>query len=107
MVLAAAVFLFAFSTMITWSYYGEQALGFLTGGNRAVALGYKVVFCLCVVIGSAASLGNILNLSDALFFAMVIPNLIGLYILLPVVKRELQKFREHAAAIDAKGSEGG
>ncbi len=106
MVLAVAVFLFAFSTMITWSYYGEQALGFLTGGNRAVALGYKVLFCLCVVIGSAASLGNILNLSDALFFAMVIPNLIGLYILLPVVKRELQKFREHAAEIDGKNSVG-
>lgn len=106
MVLAVAVFLFAFSTMITWSYYGEQALGFLTGGNRVVALGYKVVFCLCVVIGSAASLGNILNLSDALFFAMVIPNLIGLYILLPVVKRELQKFKEHAAAIDARDSAG-
>ncbi|MEC9054414.1 MAG: alanine:cation symporter family protein, partial [Verrucomicrobiota bacterium] len=106
MVLAVAVFLFAFSTMITWSYYGEQALGFLTGGNRSVALGYKVVFCLCVVIGSAASLGNILDLSDALFFAMVIPNLIGLYILLPVVKRELQKFKEHAAEVDAKGSAG-
>ena len=106
MVLAVAVFLFAFSTMITWSYYGEQALGFLTGGNRAVSLGYKVVFCLCVVIGSAASLGNILDLSDALFFAMVIPNLIGLYILLPVVKRELRKFKEHAAEVDAKGSAG-
>ena len=58
------------------------------------------------MIGSAASLGNILNLSDALFFAMVIPNLIGLYILLPVVKRELQKFREHAAEIDGKNSVG-
>ena len=59
-----------------------------------------------MVIGSAASLGNILDLSDALFFAMVIPNLIGLYILLPVVKRELRKFKEHAAEVDTKGSAG-
>ncbi|MFM1560775.1 MAG: amino acid carrier protein [Roseibacillus sp.] len=102
MVLAIAVFLFAFSTMISWSYYGEQALGFLTGENRMVALGYKVVFCLCVVIGSAASLGNILDISDSLFFAMVIPNVIGLFVLLPVVKRELASFLAHAKEIDAK-----
>jgi AGCS family alanine or glycine:cation symporter len=67
-----------------------------------VALGYKVVFCLCVVIGSAASLGNILDISDSLFFAMVIPNVIGLFVLLPVVKRELASFLAHAREIDAK-----
>jgi len=102
MVLALAVFLFAFSTMISWSYYGEQALGFLTNDNRAVAMGYKVVFCLCVVVGSAASLGSILDISDSLFFAMVVPNVIGLFVLLPVVKRELASFQKHAAEIDAK-----
>lgn len=101
-ILAIAVFLFAFSTMISWSYYGEQALGFLTGGNSAVTMGYKIAFCLCIVIGSVASLGNVLDISDMLFFAMVLPNMIGLYILLPVVKAELAKFRAHADKIDAK-----
>jgi AGCS family alanine or glycine:cation symporter len=104
MVLALAVFLFAFSTMISWSYYGEQALGFLTNENHIVALVYKVFFCLCVVIGSAASLDNVVAISDSMFFAMVIPNMIGLYVLLPVVRRELNKFRAHAQEIDERES---
>lgn len=103
-ILAIAVFLFAFSTMISWSYYGEQALGYLTNENQNVALAYKFVFCACVVIGAAASLSNVLVISDSLFFAMVVPNLIGLYVLLPVVKSELAKFRAHAEEIDAKDS---
>jgi AGCS family alanine or glycine:cation symporter len=101
-ILAVAVFLFAFSTMISWSYYGEQALGFLTGENHTVMLIYKLFFCVCVVLGSAASLDNVLRISDSLFFAMVVPNMIGLYVLLPVVKRELDKFRAYAKQIDSK-----
>ena len=101
---AFALVFFAFSTMISWSYYGQQALGFLCKENPIVIGSYKVVFCGCVVVGAAAGLENVLNLSDSLFFAMVIPNLMGLYLLLPVVKRELHAFKEHAAEIDAKGS---
>ena len=54
------------------------------------------------LVGAAAGLENVINLSDALFFGMVVPNLIGLYVLLPVVKRELAAFQEHAAEVDAK-----
>ena len=82
----------------------DLALGFLCNENGTAIIVYKVLFCGCVVVGAAASLENVLNLSDALFFAMVVPNLIGLYVLLPVVKSELQKFQQHAAEIDAKGS---
>ncbi len=103
-VLALAVFLFAFSTMISWSYYGEQAVYYLVGGNRRVITAYKIVFCLCVVVGSAASLKNVLMLSDAFYFAMVAPNLIGLYILLPRVKHELGRFTRFARRIDAGSS---
>ncbi|QQL45909.1 alanine/glycine:cation symporter family protein [Sulfuriroseicoccus oceanibius] len=99
-VLAIAVFLFAFSTMISWSYYGGQAIGYIFGENRVVINIYKVIFCGFVVVGATASLGNVLAISDALFFAMVVPNLIGVYLLLPVVKEELKKFRDHAARID-------
>ncbi len=101
-VLAIAVFLFAFSTLISWSYYGEQAVDYLFKGSFAANAAYKVIFCLFIVLGSAASLGSVLLLSDAMFFAMVVPNLIGLYFLLPVVKKELKIFRDHAAEIDAK-----
>ncbi len=101
-VLAIAVFLFAFSTLISWSYYGEQAVDYLFKGNAVANAAYKLIFCLFIVLGSAASLGSVLLLSDAMFFAMVVPNLIGLYFLLPIVKKELKIFREHTAEIDAK-----
>ncbi len=100
-ILSVAVLLFAFSTMISWSYYGEQAVGYLTRNNKAVNLVYKLVFCLCIVAGASASLDKVVRLSDALCFAMVLPNLIGIYLLLPVVRRELRRYREHVAAIDS------
>lgn len=100
-VLTIAVVLFAFSTMISWSYYGEQGLIYLMGGRKPIAvLAYKLIFCVFVVIGAAASLGNVLRVSDALLFAMVIPNMIGLYILLPVIKKEFADFKAHAKSID-------
>lgn len=101
-VLAIAVLLFAFSTMISWSYYGEQAVIYLCGGRKpAVVLAYKIVFCCVVVVGAVSTLDNVVTLSDAMIFAMVIPNMVGLYLLLPVVKRELADFRKHASDIDA------
>ena len=102
-VLSIAVILFAFSTMISWSYYGEQGIVFVFGRNRKVILAYQVFFCLCVIIGSSSSLNNILRLSDAMVFAMVLPNLIGLYLLLPVVRKELDRYLAHVKAVDAGG----
>lgn len=100
-VLTIAVVLFAFSTMISWSYYGEQGLIYLMGGrNPKAVLVYKLIFCVFVVIGAAASLRNVLRVSDALLFAMVIPNMIGLYFLLPVIKKEFADFKAHAKSID-------
>lgn len=102
-VLAIAVLLFAFSTMISWSYYGEQAVIYLCGGPNPIAvLLYKLFFCAFVVVGSVASLGNVIRVSDAMLFAMVFPNMIGLYFLLPVVKKELAIFRKHVAEIEGK-----
>ncbi len=96
--------MFAFSTMISWSYYGEQAVYYLCGGSKPVILGYKLVFCACVVLGAAASLKNVLMLSDAFYFAMVVPNLIGLYFLLPRVKKELDRFVAFTKQVDAGAS---
>ncbi len=100
--LAIAVLLFAFSTMISWSYYGEQAVIYLCGGpDRRAILIYKILFCLFVIVGSVASLENVLKISDTMLFAMVLPNMIGLYVLLPVVKQELVDFRKHVEEVDA------
>ena len=100
-ILFACVFLFAFSTLITWSYYGLQAWQYLFGKNRLVENAYKVIFCLVIVIGSAASMDKAIDFSDASLFAMSIPNLIGVYLLIPVVRREYADFVAHARAIDA------
>lgn len=101
-VLTIAVVLFAFSTMLSWSYYGLQAWKFLFGKGRTADLVYKVLFCLFVVVGSAASLGSVINFSDAMIFAMVFPNIIGLVLLAPVVKEEVAKYRAHTQKIDNK-----
>jgi AGCS family alanine or glycine:cation symporter len=100
-ILAIAVLLFAFSTMISWSYYGEQAVIYLCGGHKpVVVLAYKIIFCCVVVVGAVSSLGNVVMLSDAMIFAMVIPNMVGLYLLLPVVNKELANFRQHVSDIE-------
>jgi len=101
-VLSIAVILFAFSTMISWSFYGEQAVQYLCGeDNKIAGIIYKVGFCIFTVIGAATSLDMVIKLSDAMLFAMVIPNMIGVYLLLPVVKRELEDFKKHAKEIDS------
>jgi AGCS family alanine or glycine:cation symporter len=91
-VLALCVVLFAYSTLITWYYYGEKCLTFLFGEKRYVTLAFKLIFCAFVVLGAAAELKNVIRLSDAMFFSLAIPNIIGLYILAPEVKRDLKKY---------------
>ena len=91
-VLTIAVVLFAFSTMISWSYYGLQCWLFLFGKNKVNEIIYKVLFCIFVVIGAAASLGAVTDFSDSMIFAMAIPNLIGVFLLMPRVREELRKY---------------
>ena len=91
-VLALAVILFAFSTMISWSYYGLKAWTYLFGEGKSKELAFKVIFCIFVVIGAAANLGPVIDFSDAAIFAMAVVNSIGLYLLMPIVKRELNSY---------------
>tara|TARA_R110002073_G_scaffold306012_2_gene475128 strand:- start:4227 stop:5807 length:1581 start_codon:yes stop_codon:yes gene_type:complete len=91
-VLTVAVVLFAFSTMISWSYYGFQGWAYLFGRTKKMEYTYKLLFCVFVVIGAAASLGSVIGFSDAMIFAMMVPNMIGLVILAPKVKTELTKY---------------
>ena len=95
-ILSLAVILFAFSTLISWSYYGLQAFKFLFGNNPAVDLIYKVMFCIFIVIGAPLSLTAVTDFSDGMLLGMCFPNLIGVFLLLPVVKKELAKFYEVA-----------
>ena len=90
--LTIAVVLFAVSTMISWSYYGLQSWKYLFGRSAKSDLTYKLLFLSFVIIGSAASMNSIWAFSDAMIFAMVFPNMVGLYILFPVVKEQLTKY---------------
>ena len=90
--LTIAVFLFAVSTMISWSYYGLQSWKFLFGRGKAADLTYKFLFLTFIVIGASASMGSIWAFSDAMIFAMVFPNMVGLYFLFPVVKKQLKRY---------------
>ncbi|WP_223551035.1 MULTISPECIES: sodium:alanine symporter family protein [Aestuariivivens] len=91
-VLTVAVILFAFSTMISWSYYGMQGWVYLFGKGKVSDLVYKVLFLIFVVVGSSISLGAVIDFSDAMIFAMVVPNIIGVVLLSPVISRELKKY---------------
>ncbi len=91
-VLAVAVVLFAFSTMISWSYYGLKAWTYLFGEGKTSELTFKIIFCVFIVIGAAASLGPVIDFSDAAIFAMAVVNITALYFLMKVVKQELTSY---------------
>ena len=91
-VLAVAVVLFAFSTMISWSYYGLKAWTYLFGEGKTAELTFKVIFCIFIVIGAAASLGPVIDFSDAAIFAMAVVNITALYFLMKLVKKELNSY---------------
>ncbi|MCB9991787.1 MAG: alanine:cation symporter family protein [Rhodospirillales bacterium] len=90
--LTFCVVLFAYSTLITWYYYGEKALTFLVGEKDIIILAFKLIFCLFVVIGAAAQLENVIRFSDAMILSLGIPNIIGLYLMAPEVKRDLKNY---------------
>jgi len=92
--LTIAVVLFAVSTMISWSYYGLQSWKYLFGRGKVADMTYKLLFLIFVVIGAAASMKSIWDFSDAMIFAMVFPNMIGLFFLFPIVKEQLNKYLE-------------
>lgn len=91
--LAFGALLFAFSTMISWSYYGLKGWTYLFGEDQTLQTIYKLIFCAFVALGCVVQLGPILDISDALVFLICVPNILGLYFLAPIVKREMQKYQ--------------
>jgi AGCS family alanine or glycine:cation symporter len=90
--LAFAALLFAFSTMISWSYYGLKGWTYMFGeGERGQTI-YKLIFCAFVALGCVVQLGPILDISDALVFLICVPNILGLYFLAPIVRREMNSY---------------
>jgi AGCS family alanine or glycine:cation symporter len=101
-VLTVAIFLFAFSTMISWSYYGLQGWKYLFGRSNISDISYKILFLAFIVIGASATLGAVVRFSDAMILAMVFPNMIGLFFLFPKVKYELNRYLQAIKTSKAK-----
>jgi len=97
-VLAVAAVLFAFSTMLSWSYYGLKAWTYMFGEGKIKELIFKFIFCIFVVIGASMNLGPVIDFSDAMIFAMAIANIIGLYMLMPKVKALLKDYQGKLAS---------
>ena len=90
--LSFVAFMFAFSTMLGWAYYGTKGWTYIFGEGKTKELIFSLIFCTFIVIGASVQLSAILDFADALIFVMAIPNLIGLYILAPEIKRDLAEY---------------
>ena len=101
-VLAVVVVVFAFSTMISWSYYGLKAWTYMFGESKTAELTFKVIFCIFIVIGATVSLGPVIDFSDAAVFAMAVVNITGLYFLMGIVKKEFDSYRKRLASGEIK-----
>jgi len=89
-VLSVAVMLFAYSTMISWSYYGERAWEYLFGAGSTMV--FRVIFVLFVFVGSVTSLKNVLGFSDMMILGMAFPNILGGIILSPQIRDALNDY---------------
>lgn len=105
-VLTVAVLLFAVSTVLTWGYYGLKSWTYLFGRSRTSETIYKALYTLFAVAGSLLTLQTLIDLADAVLFSLAVINIIGLYLLAPVVKRELNSFLDYVRARKAGGSTG-
>lgn len=90
--LLVASVLFAFTTLVSWAYYGSQAAAYLFGTSKAVDVTFKLVLCVLLSTGAAVSLNSIINFIDSMLFGMCIPNIIALYLLLPELKRDVKAY---------------
>jgi len=91
-VLSIVVLLFAYSTLISWSYYGLEGCAYLFGWSRTTRFGFNLFYCLCAIVGCTTTLSAILEFADSMIFAMAFANLIGLYFLAPTLRDDLHAY---------------
>ena len=89
-ILSAAVFLFAFSTMISWSYYGERCWAWLFGDGSSMV--YRVLFLIFTFLGSIITATNVKDFSDFMILGMAFPNILGLILLSGLIRKDLDSY---------------
>jgi AGCS family alanine or glycine:cation symporter len=92
--LSIIAILFAFSTLLSWSYYGLKGWTYILGESTKVELVFKTIFCVFAALGCMIQLDAVLDFSDALVFVIALPNILGLYILAPIIKKELKSYQK-------------
>ena len=100
LILAVAVFLFAFSTMISWSYYGERCWSWLFGDNSSMI--YRLIFLVFTFLGSILTATNVLEFSDLMILGMAFPNVLGLFILSKLVRSDLDDYENKLSSGEIK-----
>ncbi|MBY0399233.1 alanine:cation symporter family protein [Myxococcota bacterium] len=106
-VLSVVVFLFAYSTLISWSYYGLEGCVYLIGDSRRVRMAFNLFYCLCAIVGCTTTLSAILEFTDAMVFAMAFANLIGLYFMAPGLRSDLDRYWKSIRARDRANDRAG
>jgi AGCS family alanine or glycine:cation symporter len=91
-VLMVAILLFAFSTMVSWSYYGQKAWSYMFGPRKVWGYLYKFIFLVFVVIGSTVGLGAVLDFSDLMILGMAFPNILGLILMSGEVRADMVSY---------------
>ncbi len=94
-ILTLTVFLFAFSTMITWAYYGTKGVTYIFGEKKLPDMVFKLFFCLCIIIGASAEMKQMVDFTTAAIFSLAIPNIIGLYMLAPEIRKDLKEYAKN------------
>ena len=95
--LSVVAILFAYSTIISWSYYGLKGWTYIFGHSSALKIIFKTIFCLFVALGCTIQLDAVLDFSDAMVFLVALPNVLGLYILAPIIKKEVVGYNKRIA----------
>lgn len=90
--LTLAVLLFAYSTMISWYYCGAVCFRYLFGEKDKIENVFKIIFCFCIIIGASTELDNLINFTDAAMMSMAIPNILGLYLFAPEIKKDVKEY---------------
>ena len=105
-VLAVAVLMFAFSTIISWGYYAGKVWEFCFGGSKVSDLTFKIIFCVILLPSGFLKAEEVYNLIDSLYFLMAIPNIIGIYILAPEIKRDVASYLARLKSGEIKETRG-
>lgn len=94
LMLSIIVFLFAYSTMITFAYTSSKCVAYLSNHNPIIHNIYNGLYCLLAVVGASSSLNHVIDFTDSVFLSMAIPNILGLFLLAPLIKKELKAYEE-------------